>query len=890
MPGTPANPTTTTDRIESRPAPVPDASAASARSSPSGLMHGYAPPAGVCDELIDSAAPALPRPHWMPYLHRLSAIGADGVRSRWEQAQRLIHENGVTYNVYGDPRGMDRPWQLDPIPLVLPEDHWRSVEAGLLQRATLLDLLAADLHGPQKLLHDKALPPELVFAHGGFLRACHGIRVPGGRYLHLYAADLGRGPTGETWVLADRTQAPSGSGYALENRLVVSRTFPEVFRECRVHRLALFFQSLRKTLASLAPRNRDNPRIVLLTPGPYNETYFEHAYLARYLGYQLVEGGDLTVRDDRVYLKTLAGLQPVDVVLRRLDDDYCDPLELRPGSMLGVPGLVQAVRAGHVAVSNALGTGLVESPAIMPFLPGLCRRLLSQDLLLPSVNTWWLGQPRELRYAIEHLDRLVIKPAFAGVRQEAVFGQRLAGPEREKLIARLRARPYDYVAQQQVALSTAPVLTERGPEPRHVVLRAFLTADDDRYRLMPGGLTRVSASTDSLVVSMQRGGGSKDTWVLSSGPVSSFSLLRGPEHPVELSRSGHDLPSRLADNLYWLGRYAERAEGLIRLTRTILSRLDDAVAAEPSPELQTLLRALTHVSLAYPGFTDPEAPDRLLHPDAELLSIISDPRRDHSIAAVLASVRRVASVVRDRLSGDAWRVISALPDQPLPARPAAPASDEPPTLIVPALALESLHRVVNLLMALGGQVSESMSRSYGWRFLDAGRRVERAVQTIALLRATLLRPAKDEGPLLEALLETADSAITYRRRYLANLHAAGVLDLLLSDETNPRSLAYQLASLADHADRLPADHLRAGRRPDQLIILAALTSVRLADIDRLSRPGPTGLRDQLDDLLDRLFVELPAFSDALSQAYLVHAVASTRLDALPITAPPRTAV
>src|SRR3954447_20166315 len=329
------------------------------------------------------------RPHWGPFVEHIESIGLAELRQRWEEAKLLIRENGVTYNVYGDPLGMDRPWELDPLPLLISPADAAAIEAGLTQRARLLDLILADLYGPRALLTGGDLPAQLVFGHPSYLRPCHGLKIPGNRYLQLYAADVGRAPDGTFHVLADRSQAPSGAGYVLENRIVLSRMLPEAFRDCRVQRLALYFRAMRETLRSIAPHDRDNPRVVLLTPGPYNETYFEHAYLARYLGYMLVEGADLTVRDNRVYLKLLGGLQPVDVILRRVDDDYCDPLDLRGDSFLGVSGLVQAARAGNVAVANALGSGLVESPALPAYLPVLCRALLGEELKLASVPSWW---------------------------------------------------------------------------------------------------------------------------------------------------------------------------------------------------------------------------------------------------------------------------------------------------------------------------------------------------------------------------------------------------------------------------------------------------------------------------------------------------------------------
>ena len=345
--------------------------------------------------------------------------------------------------------------------------------------------------------------------------------MPGDVYLHNYSADLARSPNGKWWVIADRTQTPSGAGYALENRLVSQRVLPDVFRATHVRRLADFFQAYREALHNLVPHHQDNPRIVLLTPGPYNETYFEHAFLARYLGYTLVEGGDLTVRDNSVFLKTLGGLLPIDLIMRRQDDTFCDPLELRGDSVLGVPGLVQAVRAGNVAIVNALGSGLLESPATAAFLPSLCKHLLDEELKMPTVATWWCGEAKPLAHVLENLARLVIKPTFGSARRLPIFGAKLSAAAREKLRDDIRAAPADYVAQEQVALSSAPVWQERGGlAPRHMVLRVYVIASEGSFAVMPGGLTRITSSLDSLVASMQHGGGSKDTWVMASGPVS----------------------------------------------------------------------------------------------------------------------------------------------------------------------------------------------------------------------------------------------------------------------------------------------------------------------------------------------------------------------------------
>jgi uncharacterized circularly permuted ATP-grasp superfamily protein/uncharacterized alpha-E superfamily protein len=818
---------------------------------------GYAPPADGYDEARNA--------HWSPFFRSLEELGPNEIAHRWWDAQHLIRENGVTYNVYGDPRGAARPWQLDPIPLLIAPAEAAYVEAGLIQRGRLLERILADLYGRQSLLRDGLLPPEIVFPNPGFLRPCHGIKLPGNRYLHLYAANLGRGRDGHWRVLGDRTQAPSGAGYALENRIVMTRTLPEAFGDCRVLRLASFFQTFRDTLRSLAPRNKDNPRIVLLTPGPYNETYFEHAYLARYLGYTLAEGGDLTVRDNRVFLKVLGGLQPVEVIFRRLDDDYCDPLELRPDSFLGVPGLTHAVRSGNVAVANALGAGVLETPALLGYLPALCRELLGEDLKLQSVPTYWCGEPDGLRFALEHLDSVVVKPAFPASRLEPVFPANLDANQRAMLVEQIRAKPQEFVVQERMELSTTPVLHDGKLEPRLMVLRAYLTADRDGFTVMPGGLTRVSASATEMVVSMQRGGGSKDTWVLADGAVSAFSLLPAGGFQLQLTRGGGDLPSRAADNLFWLGRYAERADGIARLLRCIVARQAERNELLEVPELPPLLTTLGLRCETHP----PPTPSHLTLED--VYAAVFDHQHPGTLATSLRALRRVASVVRDLISIDMWRVVNNLSDYP--SDPVATYGEDGAST---AEVLDLLNRTVITLAAFGGLAVESMTRSDGWRFLDMGRKLERSLHMVALLKGTMVHASAHEGPVLEAILEVADSGMTYRRRYLGSLRAEAVLDLLVFDETNPRSMASQLAALEDDVNHLPRPSRGAGRSPEQRHTLAALNAVRLAEVDKLAA-ATDGVRIGLAELLETLRGAMPALSDAITQQYLSHLLTSRHL-------------
>jgi uncharacterized circularly permuted ATP-grasp superfamily protein/uncharacterized alpha-E superfamily protein len=814
--------------------------------------RAYAAPPGHFDEMTLPSGE--PRADWRRLLGSLDGLGRDELQRRRREGERLLRENGVTYNVYGDPRGMDRPWQLDPIPLLIREDEWTAIEAAVVQRAELLDRTLADLYGEQRLLREGLLPAELALANPGYLRACRGLRVPQDRFLHLYAVDLARSPDGRWWVIGDRTQAPSGAGYALENRVVLSRILPEPFRDFHVQRLAGWFRDLRDGLGALGPASGPE-RVVILTPGPYNETYFEHAYLARYLGFPLVEGADLTVRDERVFLRTLDGLLPVDVILRRQDDAWCDPLELLGESALGVPGLVQAVRAGNVVVANALGSGLVESAAVMAFLPGLCRALLGEELRMPSVATWWCGQAGEQDYVRRNLDGLVLKPTFPLPGADVVFGGELAGHAREAFLARLAAAPAQFVAQERVALSTAPSASAAGDtEPRHLVLRVFATSASGRWTVMPGGLTRVATSAESLVVSSQRGGGSKDTWVLASRPVAWTSLLDRSSAPEDVSRAGFALTSRTADNLLWLGRTSERVEGGARLFRAALRRLADEplrVADAPPPHAVRLLERTLRLADAGEGSAPLE--DRVL-------AALFDRERPGALGAAVRQLHRLAWLLRDRLSADSWRVLARLDEE------LAEPSGVHPALRV-STALDRLDRTLLSLSAFNGLVMESMTRALGWQFLDLGRRIERGIEVVDLLRAALADGASPEWRRLETILEVADSAMTYRSRYQTSVQTPLVVDLLLRDEANPRSVAFQLGALAERLASLP--------KAADTAVPALLARVRDADVAALADPGAAA-RAGIEDLLGDIAHALPRVFDAVNHAYLVHALPRRR--------------
>lgn len=827
------------------------------KATPTSLLSGYQRSAGAFDEL--QAADGKSFPHYAKLMGELEGLGATELSRRAEACQRFVHEHGITYNVYGDPRGMERPWQLDPIPLLIAPEEWRTLETGLIQRATLLNKILADCYGAQDLIRSRWLSPALVFGQPDFLRPCHGIRVPGDNFLHFYAADLSRSPDGRWWVVSDRTQIPTGAGYALANRLVTSRILPESFRDNHVHRLAGFFLAAQNSLAQLAPRQADKARVVMLTPGPHNETYFEQAYLARYLGYMLVEGQDLTVRDNHVYLKTLSGLERVDVILRRVDDDFCDPLELRNDSILGVPGLVEAVRAGNVVVTNALGSGLVQSPAFMAFLPELCRHLLGDSLKLPSVATWWCGQKVAREHVLKNLDKLNVKPAFR-------THLKIADAEREELKRRIQFDPDLFVAQERVELSTAPSWKKDSLAAQPVSLRVFLVTDGKGgYCVMPGGLVRVTPDNTGSFISMQRGGSSKDIWIPSATPVDEVTLLHGTGQSVELRRTGNNLPSRLADNFFWLGRYSERADATSRFLRSALLRFNPERTGGARPLLSPLLQTL-ELQGQLPGISKkPELWANAEAFEAELLAAIFDPARSGSLRQTAEQLQRLAMLVRDRTSNDMWRVLSQIDD-----RLATPTSS---LVMLSGDAVGILNQTLLGLAAFQGLARENMTRAQAWRFLDMGLRLERAMYLCTLLDATLRSPDAENPSLLEAVLEVVDCSITFRSRYNLLPTVPAVFDLVLLDDKNPRSVLFQIKQLVKHFDRLPKERGDSGGA-GKMILMNALLRLERSDARELASPSVKWADSDIATAIKETLQALPQLSDAIGASYFAHSAIS----------------
>lgn len=820
------------------------------------MLNGYVPPQNSYDEFVDSTGQ--PRPHLGNFLTSLDRIGSEELTRRWRQAQAAIRDNGFAFAGAGD-ADKSRPWEVDPIPVLIPSAEWALVSEALIQRATVLNTVLTDLFSEQTLVRDGILPRDLVFQHPGFLRPCCDLK-PANGFLHLYAADLARTPDGQWTVLADRTEAPSGLGFALENRIVISRMLPDVFEKCRVERFAPFFIALNAMLRRLAPSQRENPHIVLLSRGPQSQNYFENAYLARYLGLTLAEPGDLTVRNGQVALKTLDGLVPVDVILRRVNSNHCDPLELNGHSPEGVAGLMQAARRGKVGVANAFGCGFVESPVMMSFMPTLAKRILGQDLMMPSMQTWWCGDSDSRQYVLDNLADLTVYPAFRHRGTDGERRQQLQSMPLDQLAADIRRRPSQYVAQNKGMRSSVPVWRDR-LSPAYLALRAYVVFDGEKFTVLHGALARTSQSQAPLDLSITQGEGSKDAWVLASRPVDHVSLLEPVGDNIALRRVGGELPSRSADNLLWLGRQLERAEAIARLIRSAAGRMSGETRSTSRLEVPLILRCLADQGQVEPGYAVESMKQQLARIEDALPAVIFDRSHGTGLRNILDELLRLGALVRDRVSQDTWRVIHRIDATfygPVGAKPNL-------TDLV-----TRLDDLITGLAALSGILTDSMTRTHTYSFVEIGRRLERSLQVVSMVKNFFIPMPQTHRAALETILEIADSLMTYRSRYLANIQFAPVLDLIITDETNPRSLAFQLTRLVHNVDSLPRLQNTPGFTPPQREAMSMLHAVRMCDIRQTAESHMLGQKS-LQALLDEIEAGIPRLFEAISHRYLIHA-------------------
>jgi uncharacterized circularly permuted ATP-grasp superfamily protein/uncharacterized alpha-E superfamily protein len=828
-----------------------------------------------------AAADGTVRQAWSSLVTGLDEFAETELVHAQREVARLLEDDNVTYtpspastiSIADEPNGHGpqpartttdliepQPWRLDPLPLILEDREWAGLEAGLVQRAELLDAIMADLYGARRLLSRHHIPTAAIFDHEEYLRPLVGSEAVASQRLFQVAADLGRDGSGQWKVISDRTQAPSGAGYAMQNRRVVARVMPEIYHQANLHRLTPFFQAMRLALVDAAPSTVEDPRVVVLSPGTLSETAFDQAFVASLLGFPLLEGSDLTVRDGRVWMRVLGKLEQVDVILRRVDSTWMDALELRPGSRLGVTGLLECVRQGTVRVLNNLGSGVLENPALMPLLPELCEGLLGQSLRLPSVETWWCGDSASLSHVLSNLDSLVIRPISRG-HGRSVRGAALTGRQRERLADKIKAAPHRFVGQEVLHLSSAPTSQEDRLVRRNVVLRSFAVRSGESYTAMLGGLARVAddrSERRGVLVTDPNSQLAKDVWVIGGESFAAPRIVARARPGEEaafvpaMSASVAMVPRVLSD-LYWFGRYAERAEDLLRLllaTRTVAIETD--LDATQDRALRLMLQAVTHVSTAYPGFLNSG-----VEMIPEFRSMLLDRHRTGTVAQSLGALSMAAQGVRDQLSEDVWMVLAEI------ERALAALADNP---FDQGLQLTDVgERVLSGLLALAGIATENMVRDAGWYMLDSGRGLERALQILALLRATICeeRAEDTDGILLEAVLSAAESIVTFRRRYRAGAGADALLELLVIDPFNPRSVAFQLHRIRTDLRALPNTSPTA--RPLRLLDSLA-ERVRTSDPVALAEAA-NGRRSELHDFLVGLQSQLLALSDAVHDQY-----------------------
>jgi uncharacterized circularly permuted ATP-grasp superfamily protein/uncharacterized alpha-E superfamily protein len=806
------------------------------------------------------------REHWKALAQNLETLGIQQLNVKQKEIDWRLEDNGVTYNVYDDPNGISRPWHLDPIPLILESSDWERIEAGMKQRAKLLNLLFKDIYGEQKILKENIVPSEVIFGHSGFLREVHGLYAHLEHPLMIVAADLARGPDGKMWVIHDRVQSPSGLGYAIENRLTMNSAVQTLYSNVPIRRLYAFYEDLKSMLMKQGAHNKSEPLNVLLTPGVHNETYFEHAYLSSFLGLTLVQGQDLLAKGGAIWLKSLKGLRRVDAILRRLDEGYCDPLELRSDSKLGVSGLVHAVRKQGITMANPLGCGILENLGLHPFMPELAHFFLNEELILPQIASWWCGQEKECEYVLENLSTLIIKTIDRSGNESGTYrGKMLSQEEQAKLRAQILDNPHLFVGQEEVQFATAPSFVEGEIKPRHVVIRSFAITKDSEYEVMPGALVRVGSSDDSLIVSGQRGGSSKDLWVLGeSGPVAPKNAYK-PKATFE--NSLENIPSLRAENLFWLGRYLMRCIMSARMIRITLKSLANATRYDRQGNLQAqeiLCDTLSHLSMTYPGFLG-EGEDKVIDPIAEIWSVISQSGRVGSLFQVLNMLSSANTSTKNLLPLEAWRIFDRMMREW-----SEYANDTLPQQRTMISGLDSL--LVNL-MAYKALIEDSLFAEQGLILYEIGAGLERAQLLIAKSRSMLTSVYEPftEYEVLETLLGSSESLNAYRAHYRASIELEHVSEFMLLDSQFPKSLISEISHLLKLLPKLPKfkHDIYLSRYEEPLF--EAFSSLRLSRIEGLcALASDSVVRENLDALLASVSDKLIVASDELSKTYFAH--------------------
>ncbi|WP_367768954.1 circularly permuted type 2 ATP-grasp protein [Flavobacterium sp. WC2421] len=839
-----------------------------------GLLQSYKEKINTYDEVLDKNGQV--KPYWQKLFDTLESIGLEELELRNQEIIKKLRENGVTYNVYDNNNEPNRAWKLDPIPFLIHKSEWETIEKGLRQRAHLYDLILKDIYGPQLLIKNSIIPAELIFDNSGFLLPCFDIRQKLDIQLLNYACDLARGPDGKMWLLDNRTQSPSGSGYALENRIVMSKVFPELNKKMFRSRLSPYFNDLQQTVDALGNNTNENPNVVFLTPGPGNETYFEHVYLSSHLGYTLVQGSDLVVRDGYVWLKSIDQLERVDVIIKRVDDEWCDPLELKRNSLIGIPGLLQVIRLGNVAVINPPGTSVLENHGLMAFMQNACKYLLKEPLILSSIATWWCGQKKELNYVLDNLPKLIIKKTNRKQGFRSIYGRLLDKQQLEDLRIMIRKNPKDFVAQQEVSLSTTPSFIDGEIVPRFAAMRAFLISDGNEYRVMQGGLTRSSAIKGKFEVSNRLGGLSKDTWIITDTPNEyNESYVERRNLTNHLNNS---LTSRNAENLFWVGRLCERTMALRSFLKIILSRLNENVTNKENEQpafLIVLLKSLTHLTHTYPGFvgkekeSDPEVniDDTIANPIPELLLLISDSKKPGSVTYNIQALLNTLNQVSEKWNHDTRRIINLVEDSLVALK-----SSNTSNINQVNHGLDKLHI---RLFSFYGNVYETLPRDNGFYLLEIGKNVERILSLISVFKYTFnyKKVEEEESVLMEAILENHHLLAQYRNIYKSHLSLKAVINMVFLEQNLPYTLTFLLDTLSSYLSKLPKTIEPNRLSLAEKSVLEASTIIKLIDANRLIQAdSDTLFRPELDQTLSDVFDLISNVSTNLASLYFNHSV------------------
>ncbi|QKF68588.1 circularly permuted ATP-grasp type 2 domain-containing protein [Arcobacter venerupis] len=814
------------------------------------------------DEMFDTKCNI--KPHWDDIVKGLEEAGIKQLEQKQLEIDWKLEDNGVTYNIYNDPEGNNRRWNLDPIPLALTSTEWEEVSRGLKQRAKLLNLIFKDLYTEQRLIKEGIVPAEIIFAHKSFIPEVFNFENKDYYSMRFYAADISRGPDGKFWVINDRTQSPSGLGYAIENRLTMNSISNDLYPNVEILKMAKFIEGFKTMLKSLSSSNQDNPLIVLLTPGPLNETYFEHSYISSFLDLTLVQGEDLLVKNNQLWLKSLNGLRKVDTLIRRVDSQYCDPLELRNDSHLGVAGLVNVIRKNNLSMINPIGVGILENIGLNPFMKNIAKFLLNEELILPQIATWWCGQKKELKFVLENIKNLIIKKIDRTDNIEVHFANKLDDIQLKELIEKIEKNPHYYVGQEIIDFSTSPSFTKGKIEPRNAVIRSFSYLHEDKYHVMPGGLIRVSPSKDSLVVSNQKGGASKDLWILGKNVDSTGNNIF--KNRAFIDSRLENISTKRAENLFWLGRYLTRSITTSRMIRfnlksmLNLNRYDDKSNSKLT--IKILNNALTHLTMSYPGFLDEKS---TITPIKEIISLIRDKNRVGTLSFSLSMLSNLNASVKNLLTIEAWRIYEKMQKEwnSYNKREVFTYKDH----------INELDSLLIFLMAYRELIDESIFKEQGLILYDIGCKIEISQLLISKLRSLLTQKLDKliEYDVLDSMLNSYESYNSYRAYYKSSLDLENVLDFLIFNTKYPKSLIYIINQLLSDLKELPKNennsHLSSFEEP----VFKVFSMITLTSTQKLLESSEEEyVYKGLDEFLSTLSDLLTQTSEELTKTYFSH--------------------